>query len=77
MLQATERSCGRTKDPVRHRETWLWNDVSKRVSGKPKLQKEYKQGNTSKEKYLKRKRLGGLPTMSNEKQDSKDLETTC
>ena len=26
LLDATERVCGRTKGPARHKETWWWND---------------------------------------------------
>ena len=26
MLEATDRSCGWTRGPFRHKETWWWND---------------------------------------------------
>ena len=53
LLEATDRSCGWTKGPDRHKETWWWNDdVSNFVSEKRKLWKEWKQGTTSKGKSL-------------------------
>ena len=56
-----------TKGPARHRETWWWNDdISNRFSEKQKLRHEWKQGNTSKEKYLEaKKKLGELFTRPN------------
>ena len=44
------------KVSARHKETWWRNDdVSNSVSKRWKLCKEWKQGNTSKEKYLEAK----------------------
>ena len=44
------------KVPARHKETWWRNDdVSNSVSKRWKLCKEWKQGSTSKEKYLEAK----------------------
>ena len=42
LLEAINRSCGRTKSPASHKETWRWNDVSNSVSEKQKLWKEWK-----------------------------------
>jgi hypothetical protein len=37
LLDATERVCGRTKGPARHKETWWWNDeVSEAIAVKRK-----------------------------------------
>lgn len=52
-LKATERSYGWTKDQARQKETWWW---CYGVSEKWKLQKEQKQGNTSKKKHLEAKK---------------------
>ena len=51
LLEATGRSYGWAKGPPRHKETWQRNDDIK-FSGKQRLLKVWKQGNTSKEKYL-------------------------
>ena len=44
LLEATYRSCGWTRGPATHKETWWWNTVSSSVLEK---QKQQKQGNTS------------------------------
>ena len=53
LLETPGRSYGWTKGPARHKETWCWNY---NISEKRKLWKEWKQGNTSKEKYLEAKK---------------------
>ena len=53
MPEATDKNYRWTRGPVRHKQTWWWNDdVSNGVSEKRKLWEEWKQGNTNKEKYL-------------------------
>ena len=57
LIEATERSCGWTKGPPRHKETWWWNEaVDSAVKEKRKCWKEWKKGKTSKEVYLEAKR---------------------
>ena len=54
LLETKGRSCGKTKDPARYKETWWWSDdISNSVGEKRKLWKECKQGNAS--KYLEAK----------------------
>ena len=50
MLEATDWSCGRIKGPTTY-GGWKNDDVSNSVIEKCKLCSEWKQGNTSKEKY--------------------------
>ena len=70
-LRATDRNCGWLKAPARHGMMML---VS--ASEKLKLRTKWKQGNTSKEKYLEaKKKSGGVITRSNVKQKRKDLKT--
>ena len=57
LIEATERSCGWTKGPPRHRETWWWNEaVDQVIKVKRKLWKEWKAGRVGKEVYLEAKR---------------------
>ena len=57
LLEATDGSCGQTKGSAKHEETWWCKDgVSNSVSEKQKLWKEWEQGNTCMEKYLKAKK---------------------
>ena len=56
LIEVTDRSCKWTNGPARCNETWWWNDnVSNSVSKNWKLWKDWKQRNTSKEKYLEAK----------------------
>ena len=42
MVQATEGTCGRTKGPRRHKETWWWNsEVQEAVNKKSKSFKKW------------------------------------
>ena len=57
LLEATEISCGWTKGPPRHKETWWWNNlVDIAVKEKRKLWKEWKKGKITKDVYLEAKR---------------------
>ena len=56
-LETTNKSCGWTKGPARHKETWGWNDnVGNSISKKCKLWKEWKEQNTDKEAHLHAKK---------------------
>ena len=57
LLEATDSSCGRTKGPPRHSETWWWNEaVDQAVKEKRRLWKDWKSGRICKEVYLEAKR---------------------
>ena len=57
LLDAAERTCGWTKGPSRHKETWWWSsDVDSAVKEKRKLWKDWKEGEIEKELYLEAKR---------------------
>ena len=55
LLEAIDKNCGQTKGQARHKETW-WLNVSNCVSEKCKLRKDWKQGKTSKRKYVEAKK---------------------
>ncbi|XP_057306130.1 uncharacterized protein LOC130644510 [Hydractinia symbiolongicarpus] len=56
LLEASDDTCGWTKGPARHRQTWWWNnEVDQCIKEKRKLWKEWKSGG-SKNIYLEAKR---------------------
>ena len=56
LLEATDETCGWTKGPARHSQTWWWNDeVDQCIKEKRRLWKEWKSGG-SKNLYLEAKR---------------------
>ena len=45
LLEATDETCGWTKGPARHNQTWWWNDeVDQCIKDKRRLWKEWKSG---------------------------------
>ena len=55
LLEATDETCGWTKGPARHSQTWWWNDeVDQCIKEKRRLWKEWKSGG-SKNLYLEAK----------------------
>lgn len=58
-LEAAEKTCGKTKGPVRHKETWWWNnDTEVAVTKKRHFYRAWKQSRTpeDREAYLLAKR---------------------
>ena len=56
LLEATDETCGWTKGPARHSQTWWWNDeVDQCIKEKRRLWKERNSGG-SKNLYLEAKR---------------------
>ena len=57
LLTVTDQTCGWTKGPARHRETWWWNgEVEHSIKEKRELWSDWKKGLVNKELYLEAKK---------------------
>ena len=71
LLEATDETCGWTKGPARHSQTWWWNDeIDQCIKEKRRLWKELKSGG-SKNLYLEAK-CRARTAMYAEKQKQKE-----